>query len=140
MLANFEGRAIGNATGAAMIIDDESDPGSGPRLSIGDAAVYEGNVGARTAVFTVSLSEPGSSTVTVSFATASGTATRPGDFTAKSGSITFAPGTTGQTVKVTISPDTVAEGDEGFRVVMSGASSGILISDPTGLGTILDDD
>ena len=58
----------------------------------------------------------------------------------KTGTLSFAAGVTSLTVKVTINPDKVtAEGNETFTVNLSGAS-GAAVTDPTGVGTILDND
>ncbi|MEO7837423.1 MAG: Calx-beta domain-containing protein, partial [Acidimicrobiales bacterium] len=94
--------------------------------------------GARTAVFNVSLSEPRATAVTVSFATAEGSADA-ADFTAKSGTLTFAPGATSLNVKVAITPETVIEIHETFSLNLSGAA-GVSIVDGSGLATIVNDD
>ena len=60
-------------------------------IGIGDVSVTEGNSGTRNATFTVALSAPSTATVTVSYATANGTASAPSDYTAASGALTFAP-------------------------------------------------
>jgi hypothetical protein len=51
----------------------------------------------------------------------------------------FAPGDTSKTVDVTVQGDTANEGDETFTVQLFGATNAI-ISDDTGVATILDDD
>src|SRR5207249_2266394 len=56
-----------------------------PGISIGDITVIEGE----TANFMVSLSNPTAQTVTVNYATVSGTATSGSDFVDASGSLTF---------------------------------------------------
>ena len=103
--------------------------------------MHEGDAGARTAVFNVSLSKPSSAWVSVSYASASANASanKPGDYTGKTGTLTFAPGTTSSSVKVVVNADTSFEGDENFNVTLSGAS-GATITDATGVGTIVDDD
>ena len=128
---------ISDATGLATILDD--DPGTGKRLAIGDVSVHEGDSGSRAAVFTVSLSSPSASTVTVAFTTADGTAAAPADYATRSGTVTFAPGATSATVKVPVLPDGASEGNETFTIVLSG-SSGPAIVDTTGVGIIVDND
>ena len=128
---------LGDATGVGTIVDD--DPGTGKRLAIGDVTVHEGDEGARVAVFNVSLSKASTGTVTVSFATADGTAVSSGDYTATSGTLTFSPGTLQRSVKVTINPDTTIEAGETFTVELSDAS-GAVITDASGVGSIVDDD
>lgn len=95
--------------------------------------------GTTTAVFTVSLSQATSQTVTVRYATANGTATAGSDFTAASGTLTFAPGQTTQSVLIPITRDLVAEATETFTVGLS-SPSGATISRATATGSILDDD
>jgi plastocyanin len=129
---------VGDGAGTATIRND--DPGSGLRLAVGDVTLDEGNAKTQTATFTVSLSSPAASTVTVAYATANGTATAPGDYTAKSGSLTFNPGVVNQKVTVTVRSETVAEADETFTVVLSNPTGGPTIADPTGVGTIRNDD
>lgn len=110
-------------------------------LSVNDVTVNEGSGGAPVpATFTVSLLGGASpNPVTVHYATANGTATAPADFAAASGDVTFAPGETAKPVTVLVNPDTVDEPDETFTVNLS-APAGAGLVDPTGVGTIIDDD
>jgi hypothetical protein len=87
------------------------------------------------AAFTVSLSLPSATPVTVDY----GTATAGSDFTPVSGTLTFAPGQTAQTVVVPTLNDATAEGTEMFTLSLSNAS-GALITRGQGTGTITDDD
>ncbi|HEX2699595.1 MAG TPA: Ig-like domain-containing protein, partial [Acidimicrobiales bacterium] len=79
---------------------------AGPKVSVGDVSVSEGDAATRAAVFTVSLSKPSTSAVSVAYATANGTATAGSDYTAKSGTLSFAPGATSAKVKVPVAGDT----------------------------------
>jgi hypothetical protein len=110
-------------------------------LSVNDVTVAEGSGGAPVpATFTVSLLGGASpNPVTVHYATANGTATAPADYAAASGDVTFAPGETSKPVTVLVNPDTVDEPDETFTVTLS-APAGAGLVDPTGIGTITDDD
>ncbi|VVJ17765.1 Na-Ca exchanger/integrin-beta4 [Amycolatopsis camponoti] len=110
-------------------------------LSINDVTVDEGSGGAPVpATFTVSLlGGAAPNPVTVHYATANGTATAPADYAATSGDVTFAPGETAKPVTVPVAPDTVDEPDETFTVTLS-APVGAGLVDPTGVGTIVDDD
>ena len=74
--------------------------GAAPSLSINDVTVTEGNAGTVSATFNVTLSAAATGTVTVSFATANGTATAGCDYVANSGTLTFNPGETVKTVTV----------------------------------------
>ncbi|WP_206784801.1 Calx-beta domain-containing protein [Amycolatopsis sp. MtRt-6] len=110
-------------------------------LSINDVTVNEGSGGAPVpATFTVSLLGGASpNPVSVHYATANGTATAPADYQAASGDVTFAPGETTKPVTVLVNPDTVDEPNETFTVTLS-APVGAGLVDPTGVGTIVDDD
>jgi hypothetical protein len=77
--------------------------------------------------------------VTVSYATANGSATTPSDYASASGTLTFAPGETAKPIVVAVNGDTAVEFDETFTVTLSGATNA-LIADGTGIGTITSDD
>ena len=136
--------ALTNPTGGATILDAEglgtivNDDGV-PAILIGDLAQSEGNGGATLFTFTVTLSEPSASPVTVDFATADGTATAGADYTATSGTLTFIPGDTSETITVTIAGDTLAEGTETFNVNLTNATNAA-IGDAQATGTITNDD
>jgi len=138
-LSGASGAAILNGSGTGTIVDDDPATVTGRRLTIGDVTVHEGDAGTRTAVFTVSLDKASTSTVKVNYATVSASATKISDFLTKTGSLSFAPGVTSLTIQVTINPDDLAEGNETFKVKLSGAYLAT-ITDGTGLGTIVDDD
>jgi outer membrane protein assembly factor BamB len=108
-------------------------------ISIGDVRLLEGNAG--TAFdFEVTLSTPSASVVSVSWATADGTATvADSDYTPASGTVLFPALSTLQTVTVTVNGDTTEELDEVFYVALSGASGATLLKS-RGIGSILDDD
>ncbi len=105
-------------------------------LSVSDVTVTEPRRGTVAAVFSVSLSKPASNTVTVSYATLSGTAVAPGDYAAASGTLSFAPGTKTLAINVWVNADTVAESSESFAVNLN-ASTNAAIADGQGIGTIL---
>jgi hypothetical protein len=111
---------------------------STPNLRVHDATVTEGNAGAVSATFTVSLSVAGSEAITVDYATADGTATG-SDYQAASGTLTFAPGETTKTVTVLVNGDRVGEPNETFVVNLSNPTNAT-ISDGQGVGTIVDDE
>ncbi len=127
--------ADGQATGT-IVNDDQSVTLT---LSIGDATVTEGNSGTTLARFTVSLSGPGSSPVTVAWATADGTATAGSDYAAGSGTLTLPAGQTSASITVSVLGDTTAEANESFLVRLSSAT-GATVADAVGLGTITNDD
>jgi uncharacterized repeat protein (TIGR01451 family) len=142
--------AAGSFTAQASVSANESDTNSAnntasqtttaqPGLSIGDVSVTEGNSGTVSAVFTATLSAASAQTVTVSWATANGTATAGSDYVAASGTLSFAAGTISKTLSVAVTADTTAESNETFFVNLTGAS-GAVLTDSQGRGTILNDD
>jgi len=133
-LSGATNATIADSQGAGTIVDDDL-----PALSINNVTVTEGNTGSVNAVFAVSLSSAGPQPITVTYATANGTAVAPGDYTATSGTLTFATGVTSQTVTVPVVGDTLDEANETFVVNLSGATNAT-IADSQGVGTITDDD
>ena len=95
-------------------------------LSIsGGGEVTEGDSGSSArAVFTVSLAPAGSQEVSVSYATADGTAEAGSDYAAASGTVTFSPGEISRTVTVTVNGDDEAEANETFSVTLTGTPHG----------------
>jgi CSLREA domain-containing protein len=110
-----------------------------PALSINNVTLGEGNGGSTPFVFTVTLSAPSATTVTVNFATANGTAVAGSDYVATSGVLTFAAGITTQTITVSVVGDTVVEGNETFFVNLSSPANATIAA-AQGTGTIVDDD
>jgi len=126
-----------DAQGQGTIVDDDAVP---PSLTINDVTITEGDSGTQNAVFTVTLSQASTQTVTVQYATANGSATAPADYTAfPLTTISFAPGIVTQTISIPIVGDTTDEFDESFFVNLSNATNAT-IADNQGLGTILDND
>ena len=108
-----------------------------PGLGVADARTNEGsNVSLQ---FTVSLDRVASTTVTVDYATADGSAQAGLDYTSTSGSLTFGIGETSKTVSVTLLDDDVDEGQETFTLQLSNAS-GAHIADNEATGTIVNSD
>ena len=130
------GASVGLAQTVTVRVPDSS---AAPALRIGDVSVTEGSSGTTPATFTVSLSKASTSAVSVGWATRPGTAVAPADFAAASGTVTFAPGATSASVSMAVVGDRVAEADETFTVDLS-APSGATLADPSGVGTIVDDD
>lgn len=96
----------------------------GVKVSIaGPSATVFGN----TALYTVTLDSPSSSTVTVSYATWDGTAkAEEAEYTARSGTITFDPGQTSQTVAVPVLPSNLSSHNQSFQVALSNPSGAII--------------
>ena len=110
-----------------------------PSVSVGDASVAEGNSGTTTLSFPVTLSAASAQPVSVTYATANGTATAPSDYTAANGTITFTPGETSKTISVGVATDLAIEQDETLTVTLSGAV-GATIATGTATGRITNDD
>src|SRR5262245_9022280 len=140
-LSNPSAATIADGQGVGAIVDDDAAPPTLPTLSINDVTVVEGNAGTTNAIFIVSLSAAHSSTVTVDFATADGTANvADNDYVSSSGTLTFTPqSVTSRAVIIQIVGDTRAEANENFFVNLVNPS-GATIVDGQGAGAILDDE
>jgi len=123
-----------NASATATIVDDDGPP----VISIGNVSKAEGDSGTTPFLFTVTLSDAASGTVTVAYATSNGSAQAGSDYTATSGTLTFAAGTTSQVITVNVTGDLVDEQNETFTVTLSNPS-GATIDDGSGVGTIEDE-
>lgn len=124
---------VADGQGIGTILDAE------PRININNAAVNEGNTGTRPISFTVSLSAAYDLPVTLSYATANGTATAGSDYQAASGTLTIPAGQTSGTITVQVNGDRLAEPNETFFVNLSNLSYGVIV-DGQGVGTIVDDE
>jgi hypothetical protein len=110
-------------------------------VSVGDASSTEGNSpGSHTITIPVVLTQPSSSTITIHYTTADGSAQAGADYVAQSGTLTFAPGVTQQDIVVAVNGDTVVEGDETFTVTLSNPSGSVSILDGSATATIVNDD
>ena len=128
----------------AITVSDELPP---PSVFISGATVTEPDGGETAdAVFTVTLSEARPYAVTVQYATQDrapgvpGFAVAPADYAATSGALTFAPGETSGTITVAVAGDALDEIDEGFSVVLSNPTGGILGNPSAAAGRIVDND
>jgi hypothetical protein len=133
-LSNASHATIAVAQATATIVNDDPLP----TISIADVSVTEGNAGTTPAVFKVSLSNPSSSPISVSYGTGSSTPTTAA-IVAVSGTLTFAPLETAKTIEVAVRGDFVIEADETFAVNLADAV-GAAIGDGLGIGTIRNDD
>jgi hypothetical protein len=97
-----------------------------PTISIHNVIVAEPTNGTATAVFTVTLSAAHTQAVTVAYSTTNATATAGSDYQAASGTMTFNPGETNKAINVTVLTDSVPEGNEDFRVVLSDPTNATL--------------
>ena len=111
-------------------------PASPPALTVADASALE-SAGSIPAV--VSLAPSPTSSVTVQYATADGTAKAGTDYTSVNGALTFAAGQTSKTVLVPINNDTKVNGARSFTFTLSSPTNAT-IGDATATLTIRDDD
>ena len=105
----------------------------------GPSPVTEGNAGTVNAAFTVTLSPSSSSTVTVKYTTANGTATSGSDYVAASGTLTFTAGQTSKTISVAVNGDTADEPNETFYLGLSNPTNAT-IGTAQAAATIVDND
>jgi Ca2+-binding RTX toxin-like protein len=110
-----------------------------PTLSVGNAAVTEGDEGLRAVTVTFTLSTAAETPVTVAYATADGTATSGEDYLYQTGTLTFEAGETGKDVTFYVKGDTAVETDETFAIVLSDPV-GATIDDGSGTVVIANDD
>jgi subtilisin-like proprotein convertase family protein len=110
-----------------------------PLLTIADTVVVEGNSGRTDAVFPLELSRPSQQPVTVTFATANGSAIGGLDFAPTNGTAQFGVGQTNQTLRVAVLGDTLFEGNESFSVLLS-APVNATLARTTATAVILDDE
>lgn len=134
-LSSPSNATLSNATAQGTITNDDT----APSLNIADGSVTEGNIGATTATFTVTLSAASGKTVGVDFDTVDDTAVSPSDYTASSSSLTFAPGDIQKSIAITVNGDLTDEDAETFFVNLSNLSNASF-SDNQAVGTINDDD
>ena len=84
----------------------------------------EGNAGSANVTVTAMLSQAATSTVTIPWATANGTATVADlDYIASSGTLTFPPGSTSQNLTMTVNGDTKLEDYQRFTVKLATRSA-----------------
>ncbi|MDT7778742.1 MAG: hypothetical protein QOC99_1254 [Acidobacteriota bacterium] len=135
ILAHPLGANVNKGQGRGTILDDDPPPSA----SIDDVTLNEGNAGTKQATFTVSLSAPSGKPISISFATADGSANSGTDYQASVGTLTFNPGQTSRTLSVPINGDTTVEPDETFFVNLTGPVN-VTLTRAQGVGTIVNDD
>lgn len=144
------GDADAATTDGAADADANIDAGDGgdaslPTVSIDNVSANEGATGTTSFTFNVTLSQASTSTITVDYATADGTATTATnavggpDYAAANGTLTFAPGDTAKTITITVNGDVTNEADETFTVTLASPTNAVL-GTATGTGTIVNDD
>lgn len=129
------GATLGSPSTATATISDNDSGGSGcsgVSFRVSDYADEEG----QPIVFTVTKVGTNSSTCSLNYATANGTAVAPGDYTAASGTLSFGPTETSKTISITTLVNGPGEADETMYLNLSGPTGGATITDGQGLGTL----
>ncbi|MCB9149073.1 MAG: hypothetical protein H6641_09955 [Caldilineaceae bacterium] len=135
-LNNPTNAQLGTISSAIMtIVDDDPSPTvqfeNASYTAAEDAGLMTANV-----LLSVASSRP----ITVSYATADGTATAGSDYTAASGTLIFAPGETSRAVQINIGEDALHEADETVMLVLSNPVNATLGSVNPATLTIMDND
>ena len=126
---------VAKDTGTATIQDND---GTGD-VSVADAAVSEGNSGTSNLVFKVTRTGANNRAVTAKYSTRNGTATAPDDYEPTTGgTVTIPAGATEANITVPVKGDLASEGNETLFVDLTESNANLV--DPTGRGTINDDD
>ncbi len=146
--------AIDNASVASPAVDQRGFPRPvGAGFDIGAVEVNPGTVqlaasaasvneNAGTITITVTRTGGSDNAVSVTYATADGTAMAPGDYLSAAGTLNWADQDTApKSFQVTIVNDAIPENDETFTVTLSNAQGGATLAAPaTETVTIVDDD
>ena len=127
---------VADARGQCLILNDDPDP----TLSADLAFTGEGDSGQTAMTFTLRLSNSSYAAVSVSYATADGTAVAGADYAPATGTVTFAPEETSKTFAVMVNGDALDEIDESFVVNFSNPVNVTLPATPRTTGFIIDDD
>ncbi|MBI1840204.1 MAG: N-acetylmuramoyl-L-alanine amidase, partial [Verrucomicrobia bacterium] len=122
--------------------------GATPVITVGSSSVIEGDSGFTQMVFTVTLSNPSTTPVSVCYSTSPGSATNVLDYTSASWTLVFAPGETEKTLSIQVAGDSVDEVDETFSLALCDPVNATLARDDdpssrqtmTVTGTIIDND
>ncbi|WP_337176204.1 FG-GAP-like repeat-containing protein [Paludisphaera sp.] len=128
------------AAGRVLVFRALPDAPPSVTLAIEDASVHEGDLGATGAVITVRISRPTTVPVSVSYATAGGTATPGVDYTAVSGVLTIPPGSTTATFVVPVAGNFRVDGTRTVGLSLSAPAGPATLGDPASVLTILDDE
>ena len=132
-LSGASNALISDGLGIGTIVDASAPP----FLVINNVSIPEGASGTTVnAVFNVTMSSVSTVPVTVSYATADGTALAGTNYTATSGVLTFPAGQSVETITVPILGSNVPGNSTNFKVNLSGPTNAT-VALPQGTGTIL---
>jgi Calx-beta domain/Beta-propeller repeat len=131
------GAILGPQSTATLTIRD-NDAGGVVRFSVSEFTVRES---AASVALTVVRSGGTAGPVTVTYATADGTALAGVDYTTASGVLTFAAGQVSRSIVVRLLPNTLDDGNRTFTVDLSAPTGGATLGAPsTATVTLVDDD
>ncbi len=136
--APTNGATIGSPGGATATLNDNDSAGvcGGVSFTIAsNGAVTEGT----NSVFTVTKSGTTSSSCSVNYATANGTAIAGSDYTANSNTLTFTSAQTSKTVSVVTTDDATVESAETFSMSLSNPTSGSTLGSPSSATATIND-
>ncbi len=134
ILADPANATIARGTAIGTILNDDT------ALHIGDFSEIEADSATTTFEFDVTLEKASALPVTVSYATADGTATAGNDYQAvTSTELIFAPGETTKVITINVIGETLIEDHETFSVALAD-SVNATIARGIGFGVILNDD
>lgn len=123
--------------GIATIFNTPANSAALPAITVADITVAEPDAGqTRFASFTVTLSSPATSDVTISFTTADGTANANLDYSPLTGQLIIAAGQTTGTINIPILQDALLEGPETFQLLLTNATGAILPAATAATATI----
>lgn len=135
--------ATANSTGnsVSVLLNDQTWAVTPPTITVSDApTITEGNTGTTSATFTVTLSKPSTAAVTVSYATADGTATAGSDYVANTGTLTIPAGQTSGTFTVAVMGDRIADSTTEMFAVQLTSATNATIANGWGNAVIVDDE
>ena len=127
--------AQGTIESLIFVRDDDAERAT-PSIIVHDLVVDERDGMAR---FSVALSQPSTGTITVDWATDSGSAQAGEDYFADQGRLSFAPGQQVQAIQIPLLDDTLRENDEFFSLVFS-APVGATLPEPSARAIIAAND
>src|SRR5688572_21718252 len=109
------------------------------KISIDDITRPEGNSGTAPFTFTISLDKASTQNVTVISTAVEGFARINTDFIQNTQTITFLPNEIQKTVTISVVGDDVKEGNDDFKIILSGATNAVIYKG-TGTAVIENDD
>lgn len=130
-LSSAASATIVKSQGVGTILDDDL----APTIAIDDVAVAEPASGASNATFTVLLSAASGKPISVSYATADGTAIAGADYQARADTVALLPGETSKQITIPVNSDQTVEPNETFFVDLSSPAN-VAVAKGRGQGTI----